>query len=225
MQQENSRKEKNWATVYIDGFNLYHGLMDKGMGSCRWLDLFALSQKLLPPKYELRMVRYFSTRIKGDPAGHNRQTRYLAALRAHLGDKIDMKFGRFQLFPSRCKHCGKTPVYCSSCMQEYSKPNEKKTDVNLTTMMLTDCFEKLTNCVVLVSGDGDYETAWVELHRIFPKIERVIAFPPKRRNPRLYAPCESYFDIPKKYLLHSQLPDPVKNPKNSKTYQRPDEWK
>lgn len=216
--------KKRWATVYIDGFNLYHGLMDKGLGSCRWLDLFALSQKLIPPKYELKLVRYFSTRIKGDPDGHNRQARYFAALRAHLGDRIDMKFGRFQLFPSHCKHCGSKPVHCSSCMNEYSKSNEKKTDVNIATMLLTDCFEKLTNCIVLVSGDGDYETALEELHRLFPKTERIIAFPPKRRNPKLYNLCESYFNIPKEDLLHSLLPDPVRNPKNNKLYRMPDEW-
>ncbi len=218
-------KKKRWATVYIDGFNLYHGLMDKGLGPCRWLDLYSLSQKLIPPQFKLRLVRYFSTHIKGDPAGHLRQAAYLAALRAHLGNKIDMKFGRFQLFPSHCKHCGNKPVYCSSCMKEYSKPNEKKTDVNLSTMMLVDCFEKFTNCVVLVSGDGDYETALVELHRIFPKIERIIAFPPKRRNPKLYSPCESYFDIPKADVLNSLLPDPVKNSRSGKLYQMPNEWK
>ena len=35
------------AIVYIDGFNLYHGLMQARLGSSRWLDLGAMSQSLL----------------------------------------------------------------------------------------------------------------------------------------------------------------------------------
>ena len=218
-------RKKRWATVYIDGFNLYSGIMNKGLSHCRWLDLFSLSQKLIPSEYEFRLVRFFTSRIKGDPEKHNRQAKYIAALNAYLGKRIDIQFGRFQLFPSHCKHCKSKPVYCSSCGKEYSKPNEKKTDVNITTMMLMDCFEKHTNCIVLVSGDSDYETALVELHRIFPKIERVIAFPPKRRNPRLFNHCEDKFDILKDALLGSLLPDPVKNLKTGTLYNMPDSWK
>ena len=35
------------AIVYIDGFNLYHGLMQARLGSSRWLDLGAMSRSLL----------------------------------------------------------------------------------------------------------------------------------------------------------------------------------
>lgn len=35
------------AIVYIDGFNLYHGLMQARLDNSRWLDLSAMSRSLL----------------------------------------------------------------------------------------------------------------------------------------------------------------------------------
>ena len=53
--------------AYLDGFNLYHGLMDAKMGSSRWLDLVAMSQSLLGPNQQLVLLRYFTTRIRNRP--------------------------------------------------------------------------------------------------------------------------------------------------------------
>jgi hypothetical protein len=91
-------------------------------------------------------------------------------------------------------------------------------------MMLADCIENKTDCVMLISGDSDYETTLVELGRLFPKVRRVIAFPPKRRNPRMYSCCDEYFDIERDAILSSQLPEPVTNPANGKKYPKPPEW-
>src|SRR5690606_20369301 len=141
-----------------------------------------------------------------------------------VGPRLITEYGRFQLFPSHCKHCGAKPVYCENCRTEYSKANEKKTDVNIATMMMVDCIEKKTDCVILISGDSDYETTLLEMGRLFPNVMRVIAVPPKRRNPRMYSSCDHYFDIERDPIVNSQLPNPVVNPNNKKKYTMPPEW-
>lgn len=50
--------------VYIDGFNLYYGAL-RGT-PYKWLDLEALSQRLLP-KDDVHLVRYFTARITARP--------------------------------------------------------------------------------------------------------------------------------------------------------------
>lgn len=69
--------ENKRAIVYIDGFNLYNGIMDKGLKKYRWLNLFSLSQKIIPGGYELHLVRYFTSRIKGNQEKYLRQMIYI----------------------------------------------------------------------------------------------------------------------------------------------------
>lgn len=35
------------VVVYVDGFNLYFGLMEAGLKKCRWLDIYALAKNIL----------------------------------------------------------------------------------------------------------------------------------------------------------------------------------
>ena len=49
---------------YIDGFNLYYGLKEKGWRRYYWLDLYAFSLNLTLPGQNLTQVKYFTTRIK-----------------------------------------------------------------------------------------------------------------------------------------------------------------
>ncbi len=213
------------AIAYIDGFNLYNGIMDKGWGCYRWLDVASMATHLVPDGYRLELVRYFTTRVKGNNAKHARQARYIGALQVHLGSMIDIKYGRFQMFQSQCKYCKTKPILCSNCHNEYLKPNEKKTDVNVATMMLIDAAEKKTNCIIMISGDSDYETTLSEISRVYPDILRVVAFPPKRRNNRLTPFCDINVEITKEMLKTSLLPDPVINPNTGTEYAQHDSWK
>lgn len=49
---------------YIDGFNLYFGLRDKGWRCYYWLDVKLLCQNLLKSPQHLLTVKYFTSRIK-----------------------------------------------------------------------------------------------------------------------------------------------------------------
>lgn len=210
------------ATVYIDGFNLYYGMMNKGWGSFRWLNLYTFAEKIIPSDYKLGHVWYFTSKIKGDESKHNRQQNYLNALKA-MG-QIKIEYGNYQSVDSRCKHCGDTPILCSGCENKHIKTTEKMTDVNLSTYMITDCIEGLTNCVVLVSGDSDYRAPLMQIKRLFPSILRVVAYPPKRKNPAIEKLFDLQNETTKDVFAGSQLPNPVKNKKNGKKYYKPTTW-
>ncbi len=212
------------STVYIDGFNLYHGIMNKGWDRYRWLDVFPFSHRLIPPNYSLNKVRYFTSHITGDVLKHDRQQVYLNALKAKNGNAIEIQYGKYSNFATHCKFCDAKPVVCKNCGVDYVKPNEKQTDVNICTAMLMDCFESQTDYIVLVSGDSDYEAPLKEISRAFPNVKRIIAFPPMRRNPKLYALCDQWFIIPEVHFSSSQLPDPVVSQKSGQKYSKPQSW-
>lgn len=76
--------DKPTAIVYVDGFNLYKGQLEKRPAN-KWLDLVALFDDVLG-HFDVLHVHYFTARIKGrmnpeDPQAPNRQAAYLRALR------------------------------------------------------------------------------------------------------------------------------------------------
>ncbi|MEX1247927.1 MAG: NYN domain-containing protein [Anaerolineales bacterium] len=177
------------AIVYIDGFNLYHGLKGKEWERYLWLDLPKVSAALLPSYCTLTRVRYFTSRVSStpdDPGKANRQSAYIDVIKS-LTPLVKVYEGSYQSKQSHCKHCD-TKVECQSCGRRHIKPNEKKTDVNLVTALFVDAIENVCDVQVLISGDGDYENALKELRRLFPSKELIIAFPPKRKNNKLIQP-------------------------------------
>lgn len=67
--------------AYIDGYNLYFGLLDARLRTSRWLDLRSLCETLLKPRQQLELVRYFTTRVRNNPDTAKRQAVYIDALR------------------------------------------------------------------------------------------------------------------------------------------------
>jgi hypothetical protein len=75
------------VVAYIDGFNLYYGLMRKYGRRYLWLDLLALVRQLRPGDQVL-VVRYFTAVVKGEPAAAANQIDYIDALQAHCGPTL-----------------------------------------------------------------------------------------------------------------------------------------
>jgi hypothetical protein len=65
--------------VYIDGFNLYYGLL-RGTPH-RWLDLEQFCDSLLP-KNDVRKIYYFTAKVDARPNDPGQPTRQLAYLNA-----------------------------------------------------------------------------------------------------------------------------------------------
>jgi len=200
------------AIVYIDGFNVYHGLKDKGWKKYLWLNVKALAEMLIPEEHTLVKTKYFTARVKAflvDPEKPVRQSKFLDAIKA-VSPEVEIIEGRYQAFQSHCRHCDQY-VYCQNCGEPHVKPIEKKTDVNITTAMLVDAFENRCDTQILVSGDSDYENLLKELRRLFPKKQLMIAFPPRRKNNRLIGAdrCTDWLTINEEVFRDCQFPSVI----------------
>jgi hypothetical protein len=96
-------KKKEKVIAYIDGFNLYFGMVDAGFNYCKWLDLKLLVINLLKPSQELIEVKYFTSRVNNNPEKQKRQSMYIDALEAR-GVKII--YGNYQDNKVSCIRCG-----------------------------------------------------------------------------------------------------------------------
>jgi hypothetical protein len=67
------------VSVYIDGFNLYHALLKFKDERVKWLDLRALSQRIIRPRTEeIKAINYFSAyadRLPDSKRRHNTSKR------------------------------------------------------------------------------------------------------------------------------------------------------
>lgn len=214
------------AIVYIDGFNLYHGLKQKHGKKYMWLNIEEFSRNITPAHASLHKTKYFTSRLRGSstaPEKLQRQAQFLRAVQS-LHPRVLTIEGTYQSFQSHCKHCNNL-IHCPYCGSPHVKPNEKKTDVNIATSMLVDAFEDNCDIQILVSGDSDYEFTLMELRRLFPQKEIIVAFPPMRRNNRLEGKdkCNTSFDIPEDAFIHSQFTDRILV-SGKKPIEKPVEW-
>ena len=78
--------------VYIDGFNLYYGLLRFSQN--KWLDIVTFAKSLLPRpnEHEITAIKYFTARVNYDPLEPTvqmRQSVYLSALTAYRPEQAD----------------------------------------------------------------------------------------------------------------------------------------
>jgi uncharacterized LabA/DUF88 family protein len=188
------RKEK--VVAYIDGFNLYFGIVDAGFDYCKWLNLKLLVKNLLKPNQELIEVKYFTSRVSNNPDKQKRQSLYIDALES-IGIKII--YGNYQDGNVKCLRCGHI----------WKSAKEKMTDVNIATAIIIDAYNDTYDIAMLISGDTDLIPPIREVHSIFKNKRVVIAFPPKRHNKVLAIAAKGSFIIGRKKLVESQLDEEI----------------
>ena len=66
--------------VYIDGFNLYYGCLKGTL--YRWLDLASFSRALVPNRYVVKEIKYYTARVVPRPHDAGATTRQDCYLRA-----------------------------------------------------------------------------------------------------------------------------------------------
>lgn len=139
--------------VYIDGFNLYYGLV-KGT-PYKWLDLKSVFQSILRAENEILAVKYYTAMVSSrpsDPDAPTRQTVYLRALAAHVPE-LEVTFGTFQQNKVRMRLAN--PPAVGSAYAEVLKTEEKGSDVNLALHVLHDAWHDRYDCAVICSNDSD----------------------------------------------------------------------
>ena len=160
------------VTVYIDGFNFYYGLrrtksIDEEWKQFYWIDFVKLFEQFLGKNQQLVKVIYFTA----SPLNSNKSSRQSALFNANKilnGDKFEIVRG---------KYIGKT-IECPNCKYAISKPEEKRTDVNLSVRMMGDCFGDLTDTLVLVSADSDLVPPIEFIHKYYKDKKVRVYFPP-----------------------------------------------
>ena len=173
------------VTFYIDGFNFYYGLkrtksIDPDWKAFYWIDFVKLFSQFLGKDQVLEKVIYFTA----SPLDPNKSSRQSALLNAN---RI-LNPGKFEVV--RGKYINK-PIQCPSCSFTISRPEEKKTDVNLSVRMIGDCVMDKTDVIVLVSADSD----------LIPPIE-FIQKNYKGKKISVYFPQSNYSNDIKDNLIH-----------------------
>ncbi|HLP71815.1 MAG TPA: NYN domain-containing protein [Bacteroidales bacterium] len=210
MTSANDISKKERVIVYIDGFNLYFGLLEAGFSNCKWLDLRKLVQNLKQSNQEIIEIKYFTSRVSNDPDKQKRQTTYIEALES-VGIKI--YFGHYQSDRTECRLCGNIwPVY-----------HEKMTDVNIATQMLLDAYQDRFDVAMLISGDSDLVPPMRAIHEVFSKKRVFVAFPPKRHNSSVALIAKGSLTIGRKKLVDSQFETEVRK-KDGFLLRKPKEW-
>jgi len=203
----------NKANVYIDGFNLYRGrLRDTPF---KWLDLGALCIALFP-RLAINRIRYFTAAVMAyghDPQAPTRQDVYLRAL-ATIPNLTVHKEGWFASYPqllpqfplAHTRGLSQPP----NCVQ-ILKNEEKRTDVDLATHLLIDCFSNDFDEAVVISNDADLVLPIEMVKTRFGKQIGVVN--PHRRHKMSghLARAASYHrpSINNSVLAACQFPDPV----------------
>ena len=184
---------KNRVIVYIDGFNLYFGMVDTGIENCKWLNIKALIDSYITHNQELVEIKYFTSRITNQPSKQKRQNSYLEALET---TGINLIYGLYKAKEIECHNCG----------HNWSISNEKMTDVNIATHLLLDAFNDRFDTAILISGDSDLVPPIKAIHNQFNKKTVSVFFPPERHNITVAGAAKGSQIIGKKKIKDNQFP-------------------
>jgi uncharacterized LabA/DUF88 family protein len=200
--------------AYVDGYNLYHGLKDKGWKRFYWLDVHALLLREMRDGQELTAVRYFTASGRRQSHGaHLRQQTYLDALRS-LGTIDVRQVGKFE----------KRPWKCPKCNANLKRDQEKQTDVAMATAIIADAYDDEYDCAWVMTADADLVPAVEHVQKRFPE-KAVIIIPPRgRRSDELINAGSGKRDIRQSRFGSAQLPDEI-SLEDGRIIRRPAEWR
>lgn len=202
--------KKERVIVYVDGFNLYFGLLDAGFLNCKWLNIKKLSDNLLQDNQQLIEIKYFTSRVSNNPDKQKRQTTYIEALES-VGIRIF--YGHYQSDTTECRQCGNVwPTF-----------HEKMTDVNIATQMMIDAFNDKYDMAMLISGDSDLVPPIKAIHYLFENKRVFVAFPPKRHNSSVALVAKGSLMIGRKRIVDS-LFEPEIAKRDGFILKKPKEW-
>jgi len=198
--------------AYVDGFNLYFGLKEAGWKRYYWVDVKKLVTRLLKENQQLIVTKYFTARISGPPDKQKRQSIFLEAL-STLTD-FNIYYG----------HYLSSTITCNRCGRNWHDFEEKMTDVNIATEMLTDSFEDKFDTAILISADSDLVPPIRTIKRIYPQKKIVVFFPPKRFSTHIKNFADIQLSIGRGSLVKSQFPDRIRK-SDGMILEKPLEWR
>jgi len=210
-------------TIYVDGFNFYYGLrtekrINPEWKRAYWINLVQLFEQFLGPEQVLDRVIYF-TASPLNKEKNSRQSAFLNANKLLNGQKFEVVRGKYL----------EKIIVCPKCKYSISRPEEKKTDVNLSIRMVADCVQDKTDSLVLVSGDSDFIPPVEFIQKNYPEKNIRVYFPPSIFSSNLSDNMKRHKskvvllknNLPK--FLNCRMDDLVAL--NGKSYTIPEKWK
>lgn len=163
-------------SFYIDGFNFYFGIKrsfeaNSKWGCAYWIDVVKFCESFLSSDQTLEKVVYF-TASPLDPDKSSRQSAFLNANKKLNGDKFEVVRGKYITKTIECPHC-KFAI---------PRPEEKKTDVNISVRMMGDCVQGKVDSVVLVSADTDLIPPLEFILDNYKDVKVKVYFPPSNSS-------------------------------------------
>jgi uncharacterized LabA/DUF88 family protein len=188
------------VAAYVDGFNLYHAIAALGDPMLKWADLRSLAASYLRQGDTLERVAFYTAYNTWDPGKRQRHLSYVNALTEHGVEVVLSKFAKIT------KVCAATGNSCHF-------REEKRTDVAIATDMLSDCYERGIERILLVTADSDQIPAVEHIRRRFPNVSIYMIAPPKRlSNAReLSSVCHGKTELTAGRIRDHQLPHEVRN--------------
>ena len=216
-------EQKKRVTFYVDGFNFYFGLKRTKKSEPEWkryywINIVKLFESFLGEGQILEKVIYF-TASPLSPQKNSRQSAFLNANKLLNGERFEIVRGKYLE-----KH-----IICPYCKGDIARPEEKKTDVNISVRMIADCVLDKTDTIALVSADS-YLVPPVEfIQKHYPQKAIKIYFPPSNYSSDLKDNLLHHRSKPvlllknKKRFEFSVMPNIVQN--ELKKYTIPEKWK
>ena len=194
-------EQKKRVTFYVDGFNFYFGLKRTKKSEPEWkryywINIVKLFESFLGEGQILEKVIYF-TASPLSPQKNSRQSAFLNANKLLNGERFEIVRGKYLE-----KH-----IICPYCKGDIARPEEKKTDVNISVRMIADCVLDKTDTIALVSADSD----------LVPPVEFIQKHYPQKVI-KIYFPPSNYSSDLKDNLLHHRS-KPVLLLKNKKRFE------
>jgi hypothetical protein len=208
--------------VYVDGFNLYHGLAKRRTCRAKWLNLLELSRRLRP-RDTIERIRFFTALVErrtDDPDQQKRQRLYWRALDT-LGcvERIEGRFTRWPrwmpLYQSVLaleaqERLGHDVVGIRPEMVQVLRSDEKGSDVNLATHLVHDANQtdpaRTFEVALLLSTDSDLAEAIRLVTQEVSKPVYVCKPEPRNRTVELEGVATAVFGLKSRDLEASQFP-------------------
>jgi len=211
------------VTVYVDGFNFYYGLrrmrvVDNDWQKFYWIDFVKFFEHFIDRSQILQKVVYFTTPPQNIQKS-NRQAKLLEVNKLLNGNRFEVIYGKFI----------DKWLICPKCKAKYKKPEEKRTDVNISVQMMNDCALDNTDVLLLITADSDLIPPLETIKANHPNKKIKILFPPKafsndlnnfvKANRRRVIELKNH----KIRFTRAIMPDTVT--KDGITYTIPSKWK
>jgi uncharacterized LabA/DUF88 family protein len=207
------------VSVFIDGFNFYHALIDTSKGQdlrkYRWISYWDLGQYFAHKRdCSLESVYIFTAYPTWDTQKLQRHEN-LVKIWTDTGCKVVL--GNFKQVHKNCNNYKRSKIYnsmrckisnCSDCNGVYISHEEKKSDVNFSVKLIEAAMDNEFDTAVMVTADTDIIPAVNVIKKRFQDKAIGLSCPPNRRNDEFAKSCAFEYVLKRNVLNKCLLPDP-----------------